>query len=87
MAQSLRNMVELASIELTGKLLRLPYWQCLGIDADQPDVRREVEDWYFSMEGTPELTRFFQEQLRFRRFYDGPTDGKPNAATTASKTD
>jgi curli biogenesis system outer membrane secretion channel CsgG len=81
-AQSLRNMVELASIELTGKLLRLPYWQCLGIDANQPDVRREVEDWYFSMEGTPELTRFFQEQLRFRKFYDGPTDGKPNAAYT-----
>jgi len=79
-AQSLRNMIELSSIELTGKLLRLPYWQCLNIDSNQPDVRREVEDWYYSMEGTPELTRFFQEQLRFRKFYDGPADGKPNAA-------
>jgi curli biogenesis system outer membrane secretion channel CsgG len=77
-AQSLRNMVELASIELTGKLLRLPYWQCLNVDTDQPEVRREVEDWYYSMEGTPELTRFFQEQLRFRKYYDGPADGKSN---------
>jgi len=79
-AQSLRNMVELASIELTGKLLRLPYWRCLNIDEGHPDIQRELEDWYFSMEGTPELTRFFQEQLRFRKFYDGPADGKPNAA-------
>jgi len=79
-AQSLRNVVELASIELTGKLLRLPYWQCLGIDTREPEVRRELEDWYFSMEGTTELTRFYQEQLRFRKFYDGPADGKPNAA-------
>src|SRR5205085_2296960 len=45
-----------------------------------PEVRREMEDWYFAMEGTPELTRFFQEQLRFRKFYDGPADGKPNPA-------
>src|SRR5256714_13115162 len=81
-AQSLRNVVELASIELTGKLLRLPYWTCLNVDENNPDVRRELEDWYFSMEGTPELTRFFQEQLRFRKFYDGPADGKPNAAYT-----
>jgi len=80
LAQSLRNMVELASIELTGKLLRLPYWSCLHIDENSPDVRREMEDWYFSMEGTPELTRFFQEQLRFRKFYDGPADGKANPA-------
>ncbi|WP_280154803.1 DUF4384 domain-containing protein [Piscinibacter sp. XHJ-5] len=81
-AQSLRNMVELASIELTGKLLRLPYWSCLRIDENHPDVQREVEDWFLSMEGTPELVRFFQEQLRFRRFYDGPADGKANAAYT-----
>jgi curli biogenesis system outer membrane secretion channel CsgG len=83
-AQSLRNMVELASIELTGKLLRLPYWTCLQIDENNPEIQRELEDWFLSMEGTPELTRFFQEQLRNRKFYDGPADGKPNAAYTAA---
>lgn len=80
-AQSLRNMVELAAIELTGKLLRLPYWKCLGVDESSPDVAREIEDWYESMQGG-ELTRFLQEQLRFRKFYDGPADGKPNDAYT-----
>ncbi|HET9644636.1 MAG TPA: DUF4384 domain-containing protein [Burkholderiaceae bacterium] len=79
-AQSLRNMVELASIELTGKLLRLPYWSCLKVDENSPEVQREIEDWFFSIQGTPELTRFLQDQLRNRKFYDGPADGKPNAA-------
>ncbi len=79
-AQSLRNMVELATIELTGKLLRLPYWTCLKLDADHPEVQREMQDWYLSMQGGIDTARFFQEQLRFRKFYDGPADGKPNAA-------
>lgn len=79
-AQSLRNMVELATIELTGKLLRLPYWTCLNLDESQPEIQREMQDWYWSMQGSTETTRFFQEQLRFRKFYDGPADGKPNAA-------
>jgi curli biogenesis system outer membrane secretion channel CsgG len=83
-AQSLRNMVELASIELTGKLLRLPYWTCLRLDDSHPEVRRELEDWFLSMQGTPELTRFLQEQLRNRKFYDGPADGKPNPAYAAA---
>jgi curli biogenesis system outer membrane secretion channel CsgG len=79
-AQSLRNMVELASIELTGKLLRLPYWNCLKVDENSLEVQREIEDWFFSIQGTPDLTRFLQDQLRNRKFYDGPADGKPNAA-------
>jgi hypothetical protein len=79
-AQSVRTMIELASIELTGKLLRLPYWGCLGVDQRDREVQREMDDWYFALEGTPELTRFFQEQLRNRRFYDGPLDGKSNPA-------
>jgi hypothetical protein len=78
-AQALRNMVELSTIELTGKLLRLPYWSCLNLDVRHPEVQREMEDWFLSMSGT-ELTRFLQEQLRNRKFYDGPMDGKPNAA-------
>jgi hypothetical protein len=79
-AQSLRNMVELATIELTGKLLRLPYWSCLNLDPTNPEIRREMEDWFFAMRGNAEATQFFQDQLRNRRFYDGPVDGKPNAA-------
>ena len=83
-AQALRNMVELSTIELTGKLLRLPYWTCLNLDVKHPEVQREMEDWFLSMQGSAETIRFFQEQLRFRKFYDGPTDGKPNPAYSAA---
>ena len=74
-------MIELSTIELTGKLLRLPYWGCLNIDVADAEVQREMEDWFLSMQGTPELTRFAQDQLRNRKFYDGPADGVTNVAT------
>jgi hypothetical protein len=83
-AQSLRNMVELATIELTGKLLRLPYWSCLNLEPSNPEIKREMEDWFFAMRGGAEATQFFQDQLRNRRFYDGPVDGKANAAYNAA---
>ncbi len=83
-AQALRNMVELSTIELTGKLLRLPYWSCLNLDVKHPEIQREMEDWFLSMQGSAEIARFYQEQLRFRKFYDGPADGKPNEAYGAA---
>ncbi len=79
-AQALRNMVELATIELVGKLVRVPYWSCLNIDQNSPEIKREIEDWFVSMQGTEDLAKFLQEQLRNRKFYDGPVDGKSNPA-------
>jgi hypothetical protein len=79
-AQALRNMVELASVELVGKLTRVPYWNCLGVTKDNLEVRREVEDWFYSMRDEAERNKFFQEQLRNRKFFDGPIDGKTSPA-------
>lgn len=79
-AQALRNMVELSSVELFGRLLKLPYWQCLGADASNPEVREEIEDWFVGMERGGELTAYFQTQLRNRGFYDGPADGNVTPA-------
>lgn len=77
-AQALRAMVELATIELFGKLLRLPYWECLRIPADNPRVQKELDDWFFAMSRNRELVGFFQEQLRNRGFFSGPTDQAPS---------
>ena len=79
-AQALRNMVELSSIELTGRLLKLPYWQCIGSDANNPEVKNEIEDWFIGMERGGELTTYFQTQLRNRGFYNGSADGKVTPA-------
>ncbi len=74
-SQAARNMVELAAIELVGKLTRLPYWQCLGTRDDDAEVQREIEDWFASMDGS-ERVAFVKERLRERRWYDGAIDGQ-----------
>lgn len=77
-SQAARNMVELAAVELVGKLARLPYWQCLNVADSDPEVQREMEDWFLSMDDA-ELVRFLQERMRERRYFDGAIDGVRNA--------
>ncbi|MBL8304547.1 MAG: hypothetical protein JNM26_17485, partial [Ideonella sp.] len=67
-AQAARNMVELAAVELVGKLIRAPYWQCLGTPDDHPEVLRETEDWFLSMD-EGELVAFLKERFRERRWF------------------
>jgi hypothetical protein len=82
-AQALRGLVELAVIELMGKLTRTPYWSCLGVSdgAANEEIRHEMSDWYYAMAANPrELISYFQYQLRRRGFYEGPVDGAFNPA-------
>lgn len=78
-SQALRNLVELATIELFGKLLKVPYWQCLGVDPQHEEVRNEITDWYYSMTAHGEMVPYVQKLLRQRGFYKGPADGYANA--------
>ena len=49
-SQALRGLVELAVIELMGKLTKTPYWTCLGAEPKGNDeVRLEMADWYYAM--------------------------------------
>jgi hypothetical protein len=80
-AQALRNLIELAVIELFGKLTKTPYWLCLGADPGSEAVRTEMADWYYTMTGdASEIIAYFQHQLAVRGLYAGPVDGKGNAA-------
>jgi peptidoglycan hydrolase-like protein with peptidoglycan-binding domain len=77
-AQALRTLLELAAVELVGKLTRVPYWTCLGSSADDAAVKREISDWFAGMLGDrAELVRWFQNQLRVRGLYKGAVDGVP----------
>ncbi len=77
-AQAARNMVELAALELVGKLVRLPYWQCLNVADSDAEVQREIEDWFLGMDEA-DLVRFLQERMRERRYFDGAVDGVRSA--------
>ncbi len=79
-AAAVRSLVELATIELFGRLARVPYWSCLGVTEADAAVGAEIQDWYDAMAARPaDLVRYFQRQLRQRRAYDGPIDGSVNA--------
>jgi len=78
-AQAARNMVELATVELVGRLIKAPYWQCLGLSDSDPEVQREMDDWYLSMD-EGERIRFFKERMRESRYYDGDIDDKDDAS-------
>ena len=81
--QALRGLVELAVVELIGKLTKTPYWSCLGVTDPKAneETRLEMFDWYHAMAATRvELIAYFQNQLRRRGFYDGQIDGEFNPA-------
>ena len=81
--QALRGLVELAAVELIGKLTKTPYWSCLGVSDPKKndETRLEMFDWYHAMAATRvELIAYFQNQMRRRGFYEGPIDGEFNPA-------
>ncbi|NML13367.1 DUF4384 domain-containing protein [Azohydromonas caseinilytica] len=80
--QAVRALTEVAGIQLVGRLAKVPYWSCLGAEAEHPEVEAEVRDWYDTLAARPrELIGWFQNQLRLRGVYDGPADGVVNAKT------
>jgi hypothetical protein len=81
-SQALRGLVELAVIELMGKLTKTPYWSCLGAEPNgNEEIGGEMADWYYAMASNPpELIGHFQYQMRRRGFYQGPVDGNFNPA-------
>lgn len=81
-SQALRGLVELAVVELMGKLTKTPYWTCLGATpAASEEIRLEMSDWYYAMAANRvELIGYFQNQMRRRGFYQGPIDGEFNPA-------
>ncbi len=78
--QALRTLLELAAIELLGKLTKVPYWTCLGSNAKDSSVKTEISDWFSSMlTDRSDLVRYFQNQMRVRGLYRGAVDGTPTA--------
>ncbi len=57
---AVRNLVELSAIELMGKLNKLPYWRCLDVGSDNPEVTAEIEDWHVAMTGSEKLAFYIR---------------------------
>ena len=72
--QGLRGLIELSTIELVGKLVKIPYWKCLGMDSSHPDIANEVSDWFYQLASTNILHKTLKIQLYLRGLYNGPID-------------
>jgi hypothetical protein len=80
-AQALRTLSELASIELIGKLTKVPYWTCLGAKDEDAGVTSEITDWWETMAANPvSLIAYFQQQMIARRLYAGEVNGEVDDA-------
>ncbi|MEZ5657466.1 MAG: DUF4384 domain-containing protein [Burkholderiaceae bacterium] len=76
-AQALRTLSELATIELFGKLTKIPYWTCLGATDKEPGVQAEITDWWETMAADPvSLIAYLQQQMRARGIYAGQVNGQ-----------
>ncbi len=75
-AQAVRNLVDMAAIELFGKLTRTPYWVCLGATSEIATVKNEISDWYASMNYEGEVIAYWQRQMRIRGLYTGEINGQ-----------
>jgi hypothetical protein len=85
MSQALRNLVDLAAIELFGKLTKTPYWACLGSTTEAPEVKAEIEDWYRSLFADANgFVAYWQNQLRLRGLYPREVNGVPDEALRAA---
>lgn len=71
---ALRALMELSAIELIGKLAKLPYWSCLGIDPEVASIKREISDWFYQLTMTGAIHTETKVHLYLRGFYDGAID-------------
>ena len=74
MHTAVRTLVELNTIEAMGKLTRVPYWRCLGIDQAGPEAMQQADKLYKSMEDQ-ERIEFTQRSLAGLGLYRGAVDG------------
>lgn len=74
---ALRNLVELSAIELFGRLLKVPYWTCLGVSDTDQEVRAEIEDWWDMLQAdVPSLVTWLQLQMQTRQLYKNEVNGE-----------
>lgn len=79
--QAQRALAELGTLQMVGRLARVPYWRCWGASAKLPRFGNELQDWYDQLAASqPALVGWFQQQLRLHQAYSGPVDGAVSPA-------
>jgi hypothetical protein len=82
--QAVRNLIELSTIEVLGKLTRVPYWQCLSIESTNPSFRTEARGW-FDLMGGRERDSFVSAALTRTGYLRGQSDGGSELSDAISR--
>lgn len=77
---ALRALIELSTIEVLGKLAKVPYFKCLQIEHTNPEILALTADWFATMP-EPERVSFVQRLLARRGYYSGAVTGTRDPAT------
>ncbi len=80
LSQAVRTLIELGAVEVTGKLLQVPYWRCLQIEQTNPEAVSLSREWFAKM-GEADRVRFAQRALRGLGRYEGEVTGTADEAT------
>ena len=80
--QAVRSLVELSTIEVLGKLTHVPYWECLSIEATNPNFRAEAREWFDTM-GESERQSFVRSALARAGYLGAAEDGSGAKLTDA----
>jgi len=86
MHYAVRTLLELGTVEILGKLARVPYWECLQIESTNPQVVNEVANWYSDMSDEDKLL-FAQRALIAGGYLAGPASGRmdPESRTAIAR--
>ena len=74
MHAAVRNLIELSTIEVLGKLAEVPYWRCLQIEQTNPAVEATARAWFNDMSEREQIV-FVQRALASQGLYDAPITG------------
>jgi peptidoglycan hydrolase-like protein with peptidoglycan-binding domain/curli biogenesis system outer membrane secretion channel CsgG len=80
MHAAVRNLVELGTIEVLGKLTQVPYWRCLQIEQTNPAVEAQARQWFEDMSAREQVV-FVQRALASKGLYHAPVTGELDATT------
>lgn len=83
LGQAIRNMTDLAVIEIIGKLLDLPYLTCLPLNHHSAAVQSLIHSEYQRYSQNPrKLIRTVQAKLKHFNYYQGPVHGVMDRSTS-----
>lgn len=82
LGQAIRNLVDLAAIEVVGKLMDLPYMTCLPLNYQDPEVIASIEKEYYRLRSKPaHLVKVLQFRLKEMGYFHGDINGELDQKT------